>query len=100
MSKGANEHPIASHGSKLLKDDGDTVQRGDRLAEWDPYTRPIISEKEGTANYMDLVDGVSMRDITDEATGLSYKTVIEWKQQPKGADLRPRITLRDSEERS
>ena len=44
---------------------------------------------------MDLVDGVSMRDITDEATGLSYKTVIEWKQQPKGVDLRPRITLRD-----
>ncbi|RZO34583.1 MAG: DNA-directed RNA polymerase subunit beta' [Rhodospirillaceae bacterium] len=84
------------YGSRLLKDDGDTVERGDRLAEWDPYTRPIISEKEGTANYMDLVDGVSMRDITDEATGLSYKTVIEWKQQPKGADLRPRITLRDS----
>ena len=73
------------------------LRSGDRLAEWDPYTRPIISEKEGTANYMDLVDGVSMRDITDEATGLSYKTVIEWKQQPKGADLRPRITLRDSE---
>ncbi|MEC8462057.1 MAG: DNA-directed RNA polymerase subunit beta', partial [Pseudomonadota bacterium] len=83
------------YGSKLLKDEGAPVKRGDRLAEWDPYTRPIISEKEGTANYMDLVDGVSMRDITDEATGLSYKTVIEWKQQPKGVDLRPRITLRD-----
>tara|TARA_Y100001970_G_scaffold94944_1_gene119702 strand:- start:3345 stop:7529 length:4185 start_codon:yes stop_codon:yes gene_type:complete len=83
------------YGSKLLKDEGDNVERGDRLAEWDPYTRPIISEKEGTANFMDLVDGVSMRDITDEATGLSYKTVVEWKQQPKGTDLRPRITLRD-----
>ena len=83
------------YGARLLKDEGDTVERGDRLAEWDPYTRPIISEQEGTANYMDLVDGVSMRDITDEATGLSYKTVIEWKQQPKGTDLRPRITLRD-----
>jgi DNA-directed RNA polymerase subunit beta' len=65
------------------------------LAEWDPYTRPIISEKEGNVTYMDLVDGVSMRDITDEATGLSYKTVVDWKQQPKGSDLRPRITLRD-----
>ena len=48
-----------------LKDEGDKVERGDRLAEWDPYTRPIITEKEGTANFMDLVDGVSMRDITD-----------------------------------
>jgi DNA-directed RNA polymerase subunit beta' len=84
------------YGARLLKDDGTTVKRGDRLAEWDPYTRPIISEKEGVANYMDLVDGVSMRDITDEATGLSYKTVIDWKQQPKGSDLRPRITLRDT----
>ena len=83
------------YGSKLLGDEGDNVKRGDRLAEWDPYTRPIISEKKGTANFMDLVDGVSMRDITDEATGLSYKTVVEWKQQAKGTDLRPRITLRD-----
>ena len=83
------------YGAKLLKDEGDKVERGDRLAEWDPYTRPIISEKEGKANFVDLVDGISLRDIADEATGLSYKTVIEWKQQPKGADLRPRITLRD-----
>ena len=84
------------YGSRILKDEGSVVERGDRLAEWDPYTRPIISEKEGTVNYLDLVDGVSMRDITDEATGLSYKTVVDWKQQPKGTDLRPRITLRDS----
>ena len=84
------------YGARLLKDEGATVERGEKLAEWDPYTRPIISEQEGTVNYMDLVDGVSMRDITDEATGLSYKTVVDWKQQPKGTDLRPRITLRDA----
>ncbi|MAI49977.1 MAG: DNA-directed RNA polymerase subunit beta' [Rhodospirillaceae bacterium] len=83
------------YGARLLKDEGSVVERGEKLAEWDPYTRPIISEKKGTVNYMDLVDGVSMRDITDEATGLSYKTVVDWKQQPKGVDLRPRITLRD-----
>jgi DNA-directed RNA polymerase subunit beta' len=83
------------YGARLLKDEGATVKRGDRLAEWDPYTRPIISEKAGTANFVDLVDGISMRDITDEATGLSYKTVVDWKQQPRGSDLRPRVTLRD-----
>jgi DNA-directed RNA polymerase subunit beta' len=71
------------------------VTKGQKLAEWDPYTLPIITEKEGVANYVDLVDGISMRDIVDEATGISYKTVIDWKQQPKGADLRPRITLRN-----
>ena len=83
------------YGARLLRDEGTVVQRGDKLAEWDPYTRPIISEKLGTVNFMDLVDGISMRDITDEATGLSYQTVVDWKQQPKGTDLRPRITLRD-----
>ena len=84
------------YGARLLKDDGDTVKKGDRLAEWDPYTLPIISEKEGIANYVDLIDGVSMREIVDEATGISYKKVVEWKAQPKGSELRPRITLRDS----
>ncbi len=84
------------YGARLLVDHrGGTVAKGDRLAEWDPYTLPIISEKEGRANYMDLVDGVSMREDIDEATGISYKMVIDWKQQPKGSDFRPRITLRD-----
>ncbi|NKB22771.1 MAG: DNA-directed RNA polymerase subunit beta' [Alphaproteobacteria bacterium] len=83
------------YGARLLKDDGDKVKKGDRLAEWDPYTLPIISEKEGIANYVDLIDGVSMREIVDEATGISYKKVVEWKAQPKGSELRPRVTLRD-----
>ena len=83
------------YGARLLKDVGDKVKKGDRLAEWDPYTLPIISEKEGIANYVDLLDGVSMREIVDEATGISYKKVVEWKAQPKGSELRPRITLRD-----
>ncbi len=85
------------YGARLIKDDGAKVKRGDRLAEWDPYTLPIISEREGNANYMDLAEGVSMREIVDEATGISYKKVIDWKQQPKGSDLRPRITLRDND---
>ncbi len=83
------------YGARLLKDDGDKVKKGDRLAEWDPYTLPIISEREGIANYVDIIDGVSMQEVVDEATGISYKKVVEWKAQPKGSELRPRITLRD-----
>ncbi len=45
------------YGARLLKDDGDKVKKGDRLAEWDPYTLPIISEKEGIANYVDSWTG-------------------------------------------
>jgi DNA-directed RNA polymerase subunit beta' len=83
------------YGAKLMVKAKAKVKRGDKLAEWDPYTLPIISEKEGTANYTDLVEGLSMTEKVDEATGIASKVVIDWKQQPKGADLKPRITLRN-----
>ncbi|HEY2538260.1 MAG TPA: DNA-directed RNA polymerase subunit beta' [Stellaceae bacterium] len=83
------------YGARLLADEGAQVQRGDRLAEWDPYTIPIVTEKDGIAHYVDLIEGLSMREIVDEATGISSKVVIDWKQQPRGSELRPRITLRD-----
>ncbi len=83
------------YGAKLLVKDKAKVKLGDKVAEWDPYTLPIITEKEGIANYMDLMEGVSMMERMDEATGISRKVVIDWKQQPKGADLKPRITLRN-----
>ena len=83
------------YGAKLLKKDGSKVKAGEMLAEWDPYTIPIITEKEGTAHYVDLVEGVSMREIIDESTGIGSRVVMDWKQQTGGANLRPRITLRD-----
>ncbi len=85
------------YGARLLVDDGAQVKRGDRLVEWDPYTIPIITEKDGIAHYVDLIEGLSMRETVDEATGISSKVVVDWKQQPRGSDLRPRITLRDEE---
>jgi len=83
------------YGARLSVDDGQRVKKGQKLAEWDPYTRPIITEREGIANYKDLVEGVSMREAVDEATGITYRVVTDWKQQPKGSELRPRVTLRD-----
>ncbi len=83
------------YGAKLLKKDGSKVKAGEILAEWDPYTIPIITEKEGTAHYVDLVEGVSMREIIDESTGIGSRVVMDWKQQTGGSNLRPRITLRD-----
>jgi len=83
------------YGAHLIVDDGSEVSRGDKLAEWDPYTTPIIVEREGVAGYVDIVDGVSMREVMDETTGISNKVIMDWRSQPKGTDLRPRITLRD-----
>jgi DNA-directed RNA polymerase subunit beta' len=85
------------YGARLLVDDGAQIKRGDRLVEWDPYTIPIITERDGIAHYVDLIDGLSVRETIDEATGISSKVVVDWKQQPRGSDLRPRITLRDED---
>jgi DNA-directed RNA polymerase subunit beta' len=83
------------YGARLLVDEGEKVIKGQKMAEWDPYTLPVITEREGIAHYVDMVEGVSYREIVDEATGISNRVVTDWKSQPKGTDLRPRITLRD-----
>ena len=83
------------YGAKLLVDQGASVTKGQKMAEWDPYTIPIVTEKEGTANYVDLIEGISMREILDETTGISNRVVVDWKQQSRGSELKPRVTLRD-----
>ena len=85
------------YGSKLYYQQGETVQKGKKICEWDPYTLPVIAETNGIVNYMDLVDGVSLAETLDDATGIAAKSVIDWKSQSKNTDLKPRITLRDSE---
>ncbi len=83
------------YGARLLTDEGSEVSRGQRMAEWDPYTIPIITERSGTIRYADLVDGTSMREVLDEATGISNKVVIDFKAQTRGTELQPRIQLVD-----
>jgi DNA-directed RNA polymerase subunit beta' len=83
------------YGAKLLHDDNAKVKKGQRLAEWDPYTLPILTEREGIAHYVDLNEGVSVREVLDESTGISNRVVIDWRQQPRGNDLKPLIMLRD-----
>ncbi len=83
------------YGARLLVESGKKVKAGDKMAEWDPYTMPVITEKDGVAHYFDLVEGLSVVDDVDEATGIASKKVIDWRSQPKGGDLKPRISLLD-----
>ena len=83
------------YGTKLFVKKGSKVSRGDKLFEWDPYTLPIITEKGGTAKVVDLVNGVAVREDTDEATGMTQKIVVDWRAAPKGNDLKPEIILVD-----
>ena len=83
------------NGSKLFFQNDDKIKKNSKICEWDPYTTPVIAEKSGIAGYVDLIDGVSLQEITDDATGISSKSVIDWRSQSKNTDLKPRITLRD-----
>ena len=83
------------YGTKILVPEDSKVKNGTKICEWDPFTNPVISEKSGFANYVDLEEGVSLIEETEEKTGLTYTKVKDWKSDPKGTDLKPRITLRD-----
>jgi DNA-directed RNA polymerase subunit beta' len=82
-------------GAKLKVDEKAAIQRGDRIAEWDPYSTPIITEVKGRVRFEDLIDNVSARDEVDEGTGISSKVVIDWRSTSKGSDLRPAVVLID-----
>jgi DNA-directed RNA polymerase subunit beta' len=81
------------YGAKLLVSDGLKVKGGQLLAEWDPFSMPIVTEVPGVVKYGDIVDGVTMAETLDEVTGLSRKTVVE----SKDGDSRPRVTIKDSD---
>ena len=84
-----------TYGSKLLVDDGDIVKQGQRIAEWDPYTRPILTAVGGTVEFEDLVDGISVTETADESTGITKRVVVDWRANPRGADLKPAIVIKD-----
>ena len=83
------------YGTHLRVDEGDKVKRGDRLAEWDPYTRPVLTEIEGTVEFEDLVEGVSVSEQRDESTGITNSVIIDWRASPRGVDLRPAMAIKN-----
>jgi DNA-directed RNA polymerase subunit beta' len=85
------------YGARLRVKDGQPVKKGARIAEWDPYTTPIITEVGGKVRFEDLVDGLSVRDEADEATGISNRVIIDWRASPRGSDLRPAMAVLDAD---
>jgi DNA-directed RNA polymerase subunit beta' len=84
------------YGSQLHVDDGNEVKRGARLAQWDPYMRPILTEVDGVADFADLVEGVSMKEQTDEMQGTTNRVIMDWRATPRGSDLKPAILIKES----
>ncbi len=86
------------YGAILQVREGEKVEAGQMVANWDPHTHPIITEVEGVLKFVDFVEGVTVESRTDEVTGLSSLEVIDPKQRPSsGKDLRPMLKLVDEE---
>jgi DNA-directed RNA polymerase subunit beta' len=85
-----------TYGARLKVDDGATVKRGDRLAEWNPNAIPVLTEVEGTVRYEELVSGISLKEVADEKTGVSNKVVMDSRGSgSRGNELRPTIVIVD-----
>ncbi len=79
------------YGAKLRVKDGQKVKEGEMLAEWDPYSIPVLTEVSGRVKFGDIIEGTTMQEQVDEFTGLSRKVIIE----SKDPDVRPRISIKD-----
>src|SRR5207237_5047558 len=79
------------YGATLDFEDGAAVKKGAVLAEWDPYSNPIISEVTGTVKFQDVEEGVTMQEQLDNITGFARKVIID----AKDAEARPAVILHD-----
>ena len=79
------------YGAKVLVKDGEAVERGKLMAEWDPYSTPIVTEVSGVISFEDIEEGVNMQEQFDSVTGLSHKVIVE----SRASDKRPKILITD-----
>jgi DNA-directed RNA polymerase subunit beta' len=84
------------YGARLRVADDSHINRGQRIAEWDPYTRPILTELEGHVGFEDLIEGQSMSETLDETTGIAKRSVVDWRtgSSRNQQDLRPALVIK------
>ena len=75
------------YGSKLYKQDGDSVKKGDLICEWDPYNALIISDVPGTIKFKNVIEGETYKVVSDEQTGYQEKVVIETRRRSKNPSI-------------
>jgi DNA-directed RNA polymerase subunit beta' len=82
------KYPIV-YGATLMVKDGDPTEKGKLMAEWDPYSTPIVTEASGTIRFEDIEEGLTMQEQFDSVTGLSHKVIVE----SKASDKRPKLLI-------
>jgi len=84
------KYPVP-YGARLKAPDGQSIKEGELIAEWDPFSIPILSDTDGTIKYGDIIEGKTMQEQVDEVTGFSRKVIVEYRN----LDLRPRVSIKD-----
>jgi DNA-directed RNA polymerase subunit beta' len=88
------------YGANVLAHDGEKVEAGQMVANWDPHTHPVVTEVAGTLKFVEIIEGVTVQSQVDEVTGLSSLEIMDPKQRPsQGKDMRPMVKLVDAEGR-
>ena len=95
--RGERERYPVNYGAQLLVDDGQKVEPGTILADWDPYTIPIVCEVGGIVKYGDIVEGTTMQERVDPVTGKASKVIV---QSRLSGDMNPRVTIKDKRGRT
>ena len=84
------------YGAVLKKGEGEHVEPGEIIANWDPHTHPIVSEVQGNVVFEGMEEGITIRRQADELTGLTSISTIDPKDRPSaGKDIRPAVRLVD-----
>ena len=84
---------IAPYGALLKVEDGEQVEMGDVLYEWDPYNNVILTDRSGRIKFSDIIAGVTMREEFDESTGMSVRGIVEQRDRT----LSPQIEIESEE---
>ncbi|MFC1566692.1 DNA-directed RNA polymerase subunit beta' [bacterium] len=87
------EHYNIPYGAKLFVGDNKKVNKGQLVAEWDPYSMPIIAEVGGTARWQDIIDGTTMNEEKNRITGQIERSIIEHRGTER---LNPQIIINGS----
>jgi len=101
QERSRGKYPVP-YGAHIKVTDGSRVKgprdqkKGDLIAEWDPFSIPILAEVDGTVKFGDIIEGKTMQELVDEVTGLSRKVIVEFK----GTDMRPRVSIKDKKGRT
>ena len=83
-------YPIV-YGARLKVRDGQKVEEGQTLVEWDPYTFSILTEEPGSVRFKDIIEGMTVHEEVDEVTGLSRFIIIDSADEKK----QPTVEVRD-----